>query len=151
MEPFKRLDEAMNARRLELRLNWRQVSEAAGISYTALRAIRKGEYRPTELTARGLDEALRWRPGSTLALLDGGAPTPIEEAEPPAPSTEEGSTTLRQELALAQRLLLATIRELDLQPDEAEEVWRRVRLEIEATHRSQAVDNDQNERSRRTG
>ena len=43
MKPHERLDEAMNQRRLELRLNWRQLADAAGISYTALRAIRRGD------------------------------------------------------------------------------------------------------------
>lgn len=78
MEPFERLDEAMNRRRLTLRMNWRQVADAAEISYTALRAIRRGEYRPTELTAQALDHALQWAPGSVYAILDGGDPTPLE-------------------------------------------------------------------------
>lgn len=74
-EPFERLDEAMGRRRLELRLNWRQMAERAGCSYTALRAIRRGEYRPAELTALGIDDALGWAHGSVYAILDGGEPT----------------------------------------------------------------------------
>lgn len=81
--PHERLDRAMNERRLQLRprLNWRQVAEAANISYTALRAIRRGAYRPAELTALALDEALQWGHGSVYALLDGGEPMPLSLEE----------------------------------------------------------------------
>lgn len=77
-EPYERLDRAMNARRLDLRMNWRELSEAAGISYEALRGIRRGDYRPSELTARALDEALRWERGGVEAILAGGDATPMD-------------------------------------------------------------------------
>lgn len=147
--PHERLNAAMNERRLRLRMNWREVATAAGVSYEALRAIRRGDYRPTELTARGLDEALQWTPGSTLSILGGGDPVPIEEA---SSATTEASTSdlppLEQELELAQRLLAATVREMKLSPEEADEVWRRVRLEIEATHQSHESDSDRNGQNR---
>ncbi|MEU6491134.1 helix-turn-helix domain-containing protein [Streptomyces sp. NPDC046984] len=128
----------MNQRRLELRMNWRQVADAAGISYTALRAIRRGEYRPTELTARGLDEALRWAPDSLMRVLEGGAPTPIEQqhegarvdATEEAPLTRTGGAT-EQELELLRRAITALAKELRLSPDEAEEAFRRARRDIE--------------------
>ncbi|MFE9923305.1 hypothetical protein ACFYQA_17470 [Streptomyces sp. NPDC005774] len=154
MEPFERLDGAMNEQRLRLRMNWRQVSDAAGISYTALRAIRRGTYRPTELTARGLDAALQWAPGSTLALLDGIrlAPTPSPEPQPAvAESQHEEQPDLPQDLELARRLLAATVREMDLSPKEADEVWRRVRLEIELTHQSPEGDTAGNVRKDHIG
>lgn len=78
-----RLDTVLNQRRVELGLTWRDLSKSARISYEALRAFRRGEYRPTELTARRLDEALHWEPGSVEALLDGGSPTPVQESRPP--------------------------------------------------------------------
>lgn len=143
MKPFERLDEAMNRRRLELRMNWRELAEAADISYTALRAIRRGSYRPTELTAQALDLALQWAPGSVYAVLDGGEATPLgpqpsgQDAEGraygPAPA---GSTdpTLRQELELASRLMAAQVRELGLSPDEAAEAWRRAQEQIRRSH-----------------
>lgn len=81
-EPYERLDSAMNARRLDLRMNWREVSTAAGISYEALRGIRRGDYRPSELTARALDDALRWERGSVEAILAGGDPMPIRRHAP---------------------------------------------------------------------
>ncbi|MDX2681066.1 helix-turn-helix domain-containing protein [Streptomyces sp. NY05-11A] len=154
-EPHERLNAAMNERRLGLRMNWREVATAAGISYEALRAIRRGDYRPTELTARGLDEALQWRPGSTLSILDGGVATPLEDAASTPSAGAEGEVgqrpTLSQELQLAQRLLAATVREMGLTPQEADEVWRRVRLEIEVTHPSLEGETGRDGRNDRAG
>lgn len=152
MEPYERLDEAMEARRLQLRVNWRQLADAAGISYTALRAIRRGDYRPTALTARGLDEALQWTPGSVFAILDGGDLTNLEDARPEAgePAGEEPAD-LAEELSLAQRLLSATIREMKLSPEEADEVWRRVRLELERSHGDKSGETPQARRNPRAG
>lgn len=147
MTPFERLDQAMNERRLKLRMNWRQLADAAGISYTAIRAIRKGEYRPTELTAQDLDRALQWVPGSVYAILGGGDPAPVEAGsideqqteahtesrtagEAEAPETE-AAPTASQELELAARLMAAQVRELGLTPEEAEEAWRRAYQRIE--------------------
>ncbi|MFM9628947.1 helix-turn-helix domain-containing protein [Streptomyces galilaeus] len=156
MEPFERLDDAMNTRRLELRLNWRQVADAAEISYTALRAIRRGDYRPTELTARRIDGALDWAPGTTLATLDGREQSALDpELGEPSASTSAGEPerqpTLSQELELAQRLLAATVREMHLTPQEADEVWQRVRLEIKVTHPSLKGDTDRNDRNSQAG
>lgn len=77
-----RLDKVLNQRRVELGLTWRELSKSARISYEALRAFRRGEYRPTELTARRLDEVLRWEPGSVETLLDGGPPAQLPEGRP---------------------------------------------------------------------
>ncbi|MEU3254234.1 hypothetical protein [Streptomyces sp. NPDC006997] len=138
-EPHELLDAAMNQRRLELRMSWRDVAQAAEISYETLRAVRRGSYRPTDLTARGIEVALRWVQGSVFAVLGGGRPTVL----PKGGQADEGSTpeagdrpTLSQELELARRLLASTVREMRLTREEADEVWQRVRLEIEVTHRS---------------
>lgn len=147
MATHEALDEALNARRLALRLRWRDVSNAAGVSYETLRGIRRGDYKPTELTARGLDDALRWAPGSTLAVLNGGAPVTLEEqaGEERSSARATASPDLAEELGLAQRLLASTLRELRLSPAEVDEVWRRVRLEIEQDH--MATDEDDSGRS----
>ena len=152
-QPHERLGEAMNERRLELRLNWRQVSEAAGISYEGLRSIRRGDYRPTELTARGLDVAFGWTHGSTITVLAGGDPTLAEEAGPAddADDVPEVDRGLSEELELAQRLVAATIREMKLSPAEADEVWRRVRQEIERTHAGETEETPQNQQENRAG
>lgn len=99
-EPHKRLDDALSDRRLDLGMRWNQVAQAAGVSPEALRAIRRGSYRPSPDTARALDNALRWEPGSVQAVLDGGEPTPQgqvvrigpafeEQPEPPRASREQ--------------------------------------------------------------
>lgn len=74
MKPHERLADELNRRRLELRLQWTDIAKAAGITDKALRAMRRGEYGPSELTQIRLDEALRWRPGSVAAVLGGGQP-----------------------------------------------------------------------------
>lgn len=154
--PHELLNEAMNQRRLELRMNWRQVAEEAGISYEALRAIRRGDYRPTELTARGLDGALRWTPSSVYAVLDGGDPTPLEQqpatsarTTPTGQQPTQGAPSLSQELDLAWRLLASTVKELGLSPDEAEEAWRLVREDIRRSHQSGADSGGTSETPRR--
>lgn len=130
-EPFKRLDEAMNRRRLQLRMNWRQLATAAGISYTGVRAIRRGEYRPTELTARALDDALRWMPGSVYAVLDGGEPHPIAAEVAPQPSSPPPKSALSPDEEALRRVVGAVARERGLTPDEVDEVMRRVRQDLE--------------------
>lgn len=150
-QPHVRLDSLMNARRLELRMNWRELAQAAQISYEALRAIRKGEYRPTELTARALDEALQWTPGSVYAVLNGGDPVTVEMQAAMERAADEhagGHTTAReaearqarptldQELELAARLMASQVRELGLSPEEAAEAWRRAQERITQSHQA---------------
>lgn len=129
-EPHERLNEAMNQRRLALRMNWRGVAQAAGISYEALRAIRRGDYRPTELTARGLDDALEWMPGSLFAILDGGDPVPAEAAATEGPTPETPATMTSRELEILQDLIESTAGRLGLSPEEADEAYRRARMKI---------------------
>lgn len=140
-EPHELLDEAMKRRRLELRMNWRQVVETAGISYEALRAIRRGDYRPTELTARRLDDALQWLPGSVTTVLAGGEPTAIEDAPVTDELSASAPASLSQELDLAARLLGSTVKEMGLSPTEADEVWAQVRARIVADHEQGAEHN----------
>jgi DNA-binding XRE family transcriptional regulator len=101
-EPHERLDEAMNRRRLELRMNWREVATAAEISYEALRSIRRGDYRPSELTAHALDRALNWKPGHGIeAIYAGKQPAPAELTSKPEPTV----ASLAEQLALVQEAL----------------------------------------------
>lgn len=107
MEPHRRLDQAMNARRIELGLNWRDIAERAEVSYESLRRIRKGDYRPSTLAAHRLDAALKWARGSVEKVLDGGNPIPLENglaAKAPKVRTQAGLSereTRQQHLALA--------------------------------------------------
>lgn len=98
-EPHERLERAMQARRLHLRKNWREMAAAAHISYEALRSIRRGDYRPSEITAQDLDDAFRWEHGATLALLDGtGDPVPLDDA-PREPTVAELAAELDRQRA----------------------------------------------------
>lgn len=92
----ERLARLMNERRLELDMKWDEVAAAAGIKPPTLRAVRNGTSKPSPLTARGIDRALSWTPGSTEAVLGGGEPTAtvygsatIRAAETPVPTDEE--------------------------------------------------------------
>lgn len=84
-EPYERLDRAMEERRLALRMSWAQLARSADISPQALRSMRRGEYRPSRLTARALDEALEWELGSVEAILAGGEPV-LERGQVVKPS-----------------------------------------------------------------
>ena len=70
----ERLEQLMDARRLDLDMNWRDVAQRAGISYEAIRALRSGPGGIRSLTARKIDRALQWKPGSLERILDGGDP-----------------------------------------------------------------------------
>lgn len=127
-EEHERLDEAMNQRRLALRMTWQDVAKGAGISYEALRAIRRGDSKPTELTARALDEALQWVPGSVYSVLRGGEPITIETQDSaPAPAVTEPlppSEALR-------RMVRASARELGMTSNDVNETMRLVRQDLE--------------------
>ena len=58
-----RLDDALERRRVELRMSWRDVTREAGMSNEGLRAIRRGERRPTAVTKARIEDALRWKIG----------------------------------------------------------------------------------------
>lgn len=71
------LDKYMNRRRLDLGMKWRDVAHDGGVSYEAVRSARTGEGVPADLTKRGIERALKWKPGSVDAILNGGEPTPL--------------------------------------------------------------------------
>lgn len=107
-EPHERLEEAMKARRLDLRMNWRELAEAAHISYEALRSIRRGDYRPSDITARDLDDALQWERGGVLGLLDGTAEAtpkkkPAAEREPSVGELADRLTRMEATIARQQQ------------------------------------------------
>lgn len=76
------IDHAMNARRLDLRLKWKDVTARAGISPQTLSKIRTlGTVGVNPLIIAKVEDALRWESGSLQALTDGGTPTPKRPAE----------------------------------------------------------------------
>lgn len=74
-EAHRRLDRLMDERRVELRMSWRDVSQASGISEAALRTIRRGRHDPKDLTAAHIDDALQWSPGTLKSILGGSHAT----------------------------------------------------------------------------
>lgn len=83
----KRLDEALNARRLEpprtAWSDWAAKARAAGyrLSNETLRAVRKGDYPPTAEVEVAIEYMADWAPGSVRNVMAGKKPTPLESAE----------------------------------------------------------------------
>ncbi|MFF0598097.1 helix-turn-helix domain-containing protein [Streptomyces antibioticus] len=134
-ELAKRRDTAMNRRRLELGMTWRQVAAAAGVSYETLRAVRKGDSTGGELTLRSIERALRWAPPAFEVIDSGGEPAPADDAQSVTRDNRGGELPpLDRELELASRLLSALVRELELSPEGADSAWRAVKAQLERDH-----------------
>ena len=73
----------MEERALELGLSWREIASRAHIAYETLRDLRSGRHVPRPLTARNLDRALRWEPGSVQRILAGGELAPARQPSSP--------------------------------------------------------------------
>lgn len=100
------LEAAMQRRRVELRMSWRDVSTTAGMSYEGLRAIRKGGRHPNAVTKGRIEDALQWMPGSVDAVLAGGEVTPAVTTTPDQASSSD-------ELAAVEALLEQAMAELN--------------------------------------
>ena len=72
----------MEQRRIQLRMKWREVATAAGLSIAGLGAIRRGERQPSALARARIEDALQWAPGSVDRILAGKAPVPASSADP---------------------------------------------------------------------
>lgn len=70
------LDAAMNERRLELRIRWSQLAQAAGMDPGNLRRIRAGQVALTDFAARGIDTAAKWPAGTALSYWAKGVERP---------------------------------------------------------------------------
>ena len=88
-EARERLASLMDDRRLELGLRWRDVAEAGGISYEALRDIRNGSGGIRRLTEHAIDTGLQWEPGTVARILAGGDPAPVRGTRSTAPAPDE--------------------------------------------------------------
>lgn len=90
MKPHERLDAALRRRIEELDMTWGELADAAGVHEVTLRAIRRGENRPSPRTQRRLESALRWARGSVQRIYAGGDPEvlPAEETRPRTRSEE---------------------------------------------------------------
>ena len=106
-EAHERLEAALEQRRVELRMSWRDLTRAADMSYEGLRAIRKGERRPNSVTKARLESALEWQQGSVDAVLAGGQPEPVDASQPKQAASDDLDAVealLEQALAELNRL-----------------------------------------------
>ncbi|MEV4033463.1 helix-turn-helix domain-containing protein [Streptomyces umbrinus] len=74
------LDQAMEQRRIELNMSWKEVAAAAGVSVETITALRKGRTNARNanpLTKRGIERGFQWEAGGFDDALDGRAPTPL--------------------------------------------------------------------------
>ncbi|WIX75972.1 hypothetical protein QRX50_31430 [Amycolatopsis carbonis] len=96
---WENLSHHMGERRVDLELQWKDVEKAAGISGTLRRRIMSGQAQGvTAPTARGFEQALKWKRGSVQEVLNGGEPSPLEgqNQSRPAPSGAPPSRTSSQ-------------------------------------------------------
>ncbi|MFF4548654.1 helix-turn-helix domain-containing protein [Streptomyces sp. NPDC001406] len=83
--PHELLDQAMEDRRLELGMTWKEVSAQSGVTVETLSALRKGRTNPhnaSPLTRRGIERALKWAPGGYGDALEGRKPKGLAEDVP---------------------------------------------------------------------
>lgn len=71
MESHERLEVALQKRSNDLGFGWTKLAKKAGVTTETLRKLRKGVHRPSVLTARRLEDALRWEPGTVKKICDG--------------------------------------------------------------------------------
>ena len=90
---WDQLAAAVRARRTELGLTQVDVATAGGVSVDTIRNIehrRRTPKRVNPRTARALEDALEWVPGSIEDTLAGGDPRPIMAASPRATEPPNG-------------------------------------------------------------
>lgn len=73
-----RLGEAMEARRGQLRLSVSAAARRAGLARDTWEKVEAGKQKPYKTTQSGIEEPLRWAPGSVAALMEGGDAIPID-------------------------------------------------------------------------
>lgn len=145
-QDWSRLARLVVERRNELGMTQADVQAAGGPSQATMYLIEHaGRTRYQARILNSLERVLRWRPGSVRAVLEGGDPTPIEEAaapvvtrvrveeKPPAEETPYTDPYERQiwEMDLPEderRSLIAHLRALKEQEDaRSREYYRRMR------------------------
>ncbi|MFD2421602.1 hypothetical protein [Amycolatopsis pigmentata] len=96
------LTEAMERRRVELGLTWRQIAAKSGLSIEALRSVRKERREITPPTRRALEIGLEWPRGHVTAILESKLAS--DEAEPELRDDVERQLWAIKELGRDKRL-----------------------------------------------
>lgn len=79
-----RLDHAMDERRIELRLKWRQVAERADLTAFHLQRIRAGKVKLSKDAAVAIDDSMEWERGSAWRVYyEDGEPEPLKLQQSP--------------------------------------------------------------------
>jgi hypothetical protein len=78
-KPVSRLDAAMEERRLELNLEWREIAKRGGLTYETLRTLRRSGV-VSALSKRRAESGLQWAQGSIDSVLAGGNPVALDAA-----------------------------------------------------------------------
>lgn len=143
-DPYKRLDEAMRRRRLEIGMKtWRDLALAAGVSYETLRALRNGEGKPADSTVHGIERALQWQPGSVQRVLEDKDPL-LSGSLPPASAEMRGTVgTQPDEIdpvaahfeALLEQVNRRTVERLDELTRKFEESTKRLEESVEESNK----------------
>lgn len=71
----KRLTDAMEARKEDLGLTWREVANDGGTTIETLRAVRRGTNEILPRTRKAIEAGLRWPRGYVTDILDGKKPS----------------------------------------------------------------------------
>lgn len=79
MKPHERLDVALERRCDQLDMTWTELAAVSGVSEVTLRALRRGDNKPSARTKRRLEDALQWERGSIQAILEGGEAIPLAD------------------------------------------------------------------------
>lgn len=100
-EATRRLEDAMNARRLDMRVKWNEIARRADISTETLYRFRKGS-RSDEAT-RAVEDALSWPRGTVDRILNTGEVPKLDQRELASAEPEPTGDT-RAELAELRKL-----------------------------------------------
>jgi hypothetical protein len=104
-EDWKRLAAYIKDRRDALDMTQGDVRAAGGPSVTTLQKLElaaRTAYRRGTLTA--VDRALKWRPGSSRAILKGDEPTPLDDRTPAETDSRLGGQLIRRRILLGDEL-----------------------------------------------
>lgn len=93
----------MDERRGRLRLTWNRVAQLAGLTKEGLRSVRSETRRMMPLTKVGIEDALRWGPGSIDLVLDDKPPIELDDTAAPSSPTATRPTAQRWFIAELER------------------------------------------------
>jgi hypothetical protein len=130
-EARERLASRMDDRRLELGLRWRDVAEAGGISYEALRDVRNGTRGIRRLTEHAIEVGLQWAAGSVQGILADRDPAAV--GSEPEPVTTTASVTPAPMAADADADAMESAVVTAALPRREREVWAEMRASLQNT------------------